>query len=256
MAAAGDREKATRKIQEEEEKIARHEGLIAARKEVLLVTLRDMGIDVGEAEIDSLIYSITGDDDVQLFSVYDNIKIITERLRDATQASGESLELARRYFAMHTLLLRTLLVLQNEYVQRIDEDYIPQLEAIVAENNEIIREADALIRELSGADRQQIESNKRSAGLTRETAQLYIDYLIRNKSRVSQSIEQVGQKQQVALHTYRTVSAAYDLVSLMNESEQFFRSLNDLQIPDLLVFENNEVREKFKELTEKMTLGS
>lgn len=256
MAAAGDREKATRKIQEEEEKIARHEGLIAARKEVLLVTLRDMGIDVGEAEIDSLIYSITGDDDVQLFSVYDNIKIITERLRDATQASGESLELARRYFAMHTLLLRTLLVLQNEYVQRIDEDYIPQLEAIVAENNEIIREADTLMRELSGADRQQIESNKRSAGLTRETAQLYIDYLIRNKSRVSQSIEQVGQKQQVALHTYRTVSAAYDLVSLMNESEQFFRSLNDLQIPDLLVFENNEVREKFKELTEKMTLGS
>jgi len=54
------------------------------------------------------------------------------------------------------------------------------------------------------------------------------------------------------VHAYLTVATAYELVSLMNESEQFYQSLGGLQMAELLVFRNSEVRMNFRELTERM----
>jgi len=255
MAAPERQKEINQSLAREQKKLEETEQRISAGKAALIEAFRKEGIELGEAEVDALVYSITGDDDIQLFTVYDNIRKITEKLRSATVSSGESLEVSRRYFGMHVLLLRAMLVLQTGYVDRIEERYIPRLQGIVAENETLIRDADALARRTAAEDRRQVEANRKAAELTKDTALLYIRYLEKNQERVRESIRQVETKHEVALHTYRTVSAAYDLVALMNESDKFFSSLGSLQVPNLLVFENSEVREKFRELSERMARG-
>jgi hypothetical protein len=252
MASEDKRKDLSGKLSKEEQRLKEIEREIEVRKSKLGSAFREKGIALGQAEIDTLIYSITGDDDIQLFTVYENIRTITEKLRAATVESGESLEISRRYFGMHVLLLRSLQLLQSEYLRRIEEEYMGQLEAIISENRQLIKEADGLIQRTADADREQVEANKRAALLTQETSELYVQYLKSNRDRVQQSLKEVEQKQEVALHTYRTVTAASSLVSLMNESEQFLESLSGLQVPELLVFKNSEVRMKFRELTERM----
>lgn len=252
MASLEKQDEFQKKLDKKAQRLNEIEADIAEQKALLLEAFSAHGVNLEKGEIDTLIYSITGDDDVQLFTVYDNIRTITEKLRAATLQAGESLEISRRYFGMHVLLLRSLLLLQSEYIRRIDEDYSHRLNAIIAENGVLIKEADALIKRSSGGDREQVEANKRAALLTLETAQLYLEYLRSNRDRVTQSVAEVEKKHEIAVHTYRTVAAAYELVSLMNESEQFFQSLGGLQVPELLVFRNSEVRMKFRELTERM----
>jgi len=101
--------------------------------------------------------------------------------------------------------MRSLLLLQSEYIRRIDEDYAQRLNAIIAENGVLIKEADELFKRTSGADREQVEANKKAALLTLETAQLYLEYLGSNRDRVSQSVAEVEKKHKIAVHTYRTL---------------------------------------------------
>jgi predicted nuclease with TOPRIM domain len=253
MEGADKARKVREKISQLEGRLERMEAEIEASKTQLITEFRRLGVDLDPDEIDALVYSVTGDDDVQLFTVYENVRTITGKLRQAVAQSGESLDLSRRYFGMHVLLLRTLLTLQQEYILRIDDRYLPRLQEIIAENRDIIAEATRLRQEFEDqAARQQVDANRKAAQLTEKTARLYIQYLKDNRERVARSIDRVEEKEKVAYHTYRTVSAAVELVSLMNESDRFFTSLSELQIPELVVFENNDVRMKFRELTQRM----
>ena len=102
------------------ENISAQEQAIAELKIRLKEQFSKQGIILDSEQLDTLIYSVTGDDDIEIISVYNNIKTITAKLRDLTAESGENIETAKRYYGMHALLLKILINLQQSYVERCE----------------------------------------------------------------------------------------------------------------------------------------
>lgn len=229
-----------------------NEDRITALKTRFLEKIESIGITLTEDQIDTLIYSVTGDDDVEMIAVFDNIKILTQKLRELTRESRENIETARRYYGMHVVLLKTLLYLHGVYIQRIDEDHLPALKAIAGENRELMAQTEDLLKDAAPHHRDQYAANLDAQRLTDETAALYIRYLQRNRERVAASMAKIRKEYEVAENTYHTVSTAYALIAVMRSADRFFNALSALQTPDLLTFDNREMREEFRKLTSKM----
>ena len=114
-------------IIERKNQIKENEKKIYELKQQLIDSLRNVGINTTQDEIDTLIYSITGDDDVELIAVFNNIKTITIKLKDLTIESGENIQTAKRYYGIHLILLKVLLRLQAHYLDNVQNNYIPKL---------------------------------------------------------------------------------------------------------------------------------
>ncbi len=241
------------KIADYEEAIRENEARIETLKQRFLEKVADIGITLTEDQIDTLIYSVTGDDDVEMIAVFDNVKILTEKLREMTRESRENIETARRYYGMHVVLLKALLHLQEAYIRRIDENHLPALEAIAEENRALMQQTESLLEDASPQHEGQYVANLEAQRLTEKTAALYMRYLRRNRERVTTSRSKIQREYQVAENTYSTVSTAYALIAVMRSADRFFNALSGLQTPDLLTFENREMREEFRKLTSKMT---
>ncbi len=234
------------------EKVAENKEKIETLKFELLQEIRATGLDLTPDQIDTLIYSATGDDDVELISVFNNVKAITVKLQDLTDESGEDIETARKYYGMYTVLLRILIALQEAYLSKIDNHYLPALDDLVGANQALTQKTRSLMAQSDSKHKAMYVSNLKAQALTAKTARLYRKCLLRNKTRVNDSVKRTRQEYQVAENTYSTVSTAYSLVTMIRESEKMFAALSDLQVPDLLTFENNEMKLEFHKITARM----
>ncbi len=239
-------------IEEIREAIAENKRNIEQLKAALLKKINAIGIELDAEQMDTLIFSVTGDDDIEIISVFNNIKIITQKLKDLSVSSGEQIETARRYYGMHTVLLKILLYLQGRYVEKVDREYVPMLAGIEEENRQLMQQTQSLLQGSQSAHRNLYEANLDAQRLTDRTVTLYRRYLENNKKRMIRSKDQIVREYQIAENTYQTVSTAHNLIALMRDADTLFNSLNELQIPDLIRFDNSEMKEEFKKLSSKM----
>ena len=239
-------------IEEIREAIAENKRNIEQLKAALLKKINAIGIDLDAEQMDTLIFSVTGDDDIEIISVFNNIKIITQKLKDLSVSSGEQIETARRYYGMHTVLLKILLYLQGRYVEKVDREYVPMLAGIEEENRQLMQQTQSLLQGSQSAHRNLYQANLDAQRLTDRTVTLYRRYLENNKRRMTRSKDQIVQEYRIAENTYQTVSTAHNLIALMRDADTLFNSLNELQIPDLIRFDNSEMKEEFKKLSSKM----
>jgi hypothetical protein len=240
------------KIISYKENISAKEQTIAELKIRLQEQFSKQGIDLDSEQLDTLIYSVTGDDDIEIISVYNNIKAITAKLRDLTAESGENIETAKRYYGMHALLLKILINLQQSYVDRVDGQYMPELSAIEKNNQQLIQKTRSLLSTSEPQHKKIYQANLDAQQITDRTVLLYRQYLNKNKTRMNRSRTKIFKEYQAAENTYMTVSTAYTLIAMMRDADNLFNSINELQIPDLLTFDNKAMKAEFKKLSGRM----
>ena len=240
------------KIAAFQKKIFQKEQTIEELKTRLHEQFSKQGIMLDNEQLDTLIYSVTGDDDIEIISVYNNIKAITTKLRDLTAESGEDIESARRYYGMHALLLKILLNLQQGYVDRVDSQYIPELNAIEKDNRRLMEKTRSLLSSSGPSHKKIYQANLNAQELTDRTVKLYRQYLDKNKTRMSRSREKIFREYQAAENTYMTVSTAYTLVAMMRDADNLYDSIHTLQVPDLLTFDNKAMKAEFKKLSGRL----
>jgi len=236
-------------IESYEKKIVKKENEIEGLKIDFQEKIRRIGIDLDSDQVDMLVYSVTGDDDVKIISVFNNVKIITNKLKELSVTSNENIESARRYYGMHTVLLKVLLHLQESYNNKVEDEYLPKLDKISRDNKKLTQETKRLLKDSDKQYRSLYKSNLEAQELTEKTISFYKKHLIKNAKRMTKSRNKSEKEYRIAENTYNTVSTAYSLITLMRNTDKFFNSLNDLQIPNLLKFENNEMKEEFKKLS-------
>jgi hypothetical protein len=234
------------------EKIEENRTRIQRLKARLYRKLQETGLNLDPAQIDTLVLSVTGDDDLELISVFGNIKAITEKLAQMTRESGENIETARKYYGMYAVLLRILIRLQQAYIDRVDDQYLPALAEVIENNQALMDKTRRLLAEADPEHKTMFRSNLDAQNLTDETARLYRRFLVRSQRRVAASLDQTLKEYQVAENTYQTVSTAYSLAAMIRDSEQMFTALAGLQVPDLLTFENQDMRREFEKLTSRL----
>ncbi len=246
-------------VSDYEDKIAIYSKNITAKEkalEELKTRLQEQfskqGIALDSEQLDTLIYSVTGDDDIEIISVYNNIKAITAKLRELTTESGEDIEAARRYYGMHAMLLKILINLQQSYVDRVDDQYMPELSTIEKVNQLLIKKTRSLLSTSESQHKKIYQANLDAQQITDRTVLLYRQYLEKNKNRMIRSRKKIFKEYQAAENTYMTVSTAYTLIAMMRDADNLFNSINELQIPDLLTFDNKALKAEFKKLSGRM----
>ena len=220
----------------------------------LAEALRDLGLDLDRQQIDVLLSSVTGDDMLRNTVVFANVKVVVEKLAALAGNDQNDLEINRRYTGMYLVLNDLLIHTQEELVRRIDTEYKPRLDGIVAEAEKLRNEAQkkSLQKTYSDDQRAAFTRNAESNALTIRVGQLYEKLLASQRRDILENLKDLKRSRDVAENTYRTVRSSGDLKNLIHSGLSLFDSINALSMPQLQPFENDAMRLEFEEINRRM----
>jgi hypothetical protein len=241
------------KIKQLHERIDQWEKLILQRKADFAQELSKTGLFLTQAQLDSLLSSVVGDNLIQSSTVYENAKQITQQLMTLTVNSGEDVEISKRYYGLYTVLLKTLLHLQQTFISQIDDKYLPHLEKIVLTVQILSADSHRLLNSETDENRRRhLQANLDAQDLTLKAALLYKQHLTGYRSKIAAVRDKTAIDLQIAENTYKTVKVSGELLNLLRTSQKSFNLLLNLQTPELLIFENLQMKQEFAQLSEKL----
>jgi hypothetical protein len=216
-------------------------------------SLQTIGIQLTSEQLDVLFASVVGDDIIQASLVYENVKLVNEQLMKLTVSSNEDFNISKRYYGMYVVLLKILFHMQDSFVNDIDNKYIPKITEIEAnvQNIKIITQ-NLLRKEDSAKRREHLLANMEAQKLTLKTADLYKQHLNKQRQKMWVARNKTLADLQVAENTFATVTVSSELVNLLRTSQKAFELLQSMQTPDLLIFENLQMKQEFAVLTKKL----
>ncbi|MEC9031552.1 MAG: hypothetical protein VYB15_06715 [Planctomycetota bacterium] len=238
-------------IAAEEGEIKASEKIVDDLKDGIVKLLKELHLDIDRDGLESLLSSVSGDDFVSMIALFDNIRQLTGQLQDLTEQSGEALDIAKRYYGMHVVLVKIMDRMQHRFITEIDQEHIPRLQGYTKDAEGNIRQALELIRK-EGGDENILRSNIESNELTMRAAKLYTEYLLQNADLIRAENKQIKKNLSTALNTYKTVKLSSDVSRLMKTGRQNFEALMKLQIPPLREFRNEMLRKEYQRMTTEL----
>ena len=238
-------------IAAEEGEIEASEEIVDGLKDGIVKLLKELHLDIDREGLESLLSSVSGDDFVSMIALFDNIRQLTGQLQALTEQSGEALDIAKRYYGMHVVLVKIMDRMQIRFITEIDQEHIPRLQGYTKEAGGNIRQALELIRK-EGGDESILRSNIESNELTMRAAKLYTEYLLQNADLIRAENKQIKKNLSTALNTYKTVKLSSDVSRLMKTGRQNFEALMKLQIPPLREFRNEMLRKEYQRMTTEL----
>ncbi|MBS0240817.1 MAG: hypothetical protein JSS20_01485 [Proteobacteria bacterium] len=241
-------------IDDTKQRIEQNKGEINKAKTEVRDGLVKSGVQLTPQQIDLLLDGVLSGDLVRLVAVFNSAKVIDAQLGTLLGQSGENIGAARRYFAMHAALFAMIVHAQDQIVGKIDQQYLPKLDAIgkdIAATRQ--RTAELLRAENRPDQKRALESNRESQRLADEAAKGYRKYLIQQREQVAKARRRAAHDLKIADNTYETVEASFQLRELMKDSANSFEALQKLEAPTFdQIFRNEELRREFENLTRKL----
>jgi hypothetical protein len=216
-------------------------------------SLQKIGIQLTSEQLDVLFASVVGDDIIQASLVYENVKLVNQQLMELTASSGEDFTISKRYYGMYVVLLKILFHMQDSFVTDIDNKYIPKIAEIEVDVQKIKIATQNLLRKNgSTKHKEHLLANLEAQKLTLKTADLYKQHLASQRKKMLVARDKTLADLLVAENTFATVTVSSELVSLLRTSQKAFELLQNMQTPDLLIFENLQMKQEFAILTQKL----
>lgn len=242
-------------IKDAEARIEKNRAEIASAKTEIRSALVASGIKLDGDQIDMLLESVLSGDLVRLVAAFNAAKLIDAQLSDRLSASGDNMKAARKYFAMHAALFAMLVHAQQATIDKIDKNYVPKLDAILADIKAARQKTDALLRE--GGNRpdqvRALEANRDSQKVAEEAARGYRKYLQQQREQLARARSRATHDLRIADNTFETVEASFQLRTLMRDSAASFEAIQKLEAPTFdQIFKNEELRKEFENLTRKL----
>src|SRR5262249_40383936 len=162
-------------------------------------------------------------------AIFNSARLIDGQLARMMSASGENINSARKYFAMHAALFAMLVHAQDTLIAKIDANYLPKLEAIQRDITTARRKTSELLGADNRADqRRALEANKQSQQLAEDAAKAYRRYLAQQRDQVAAARRRALHDLRIADNTFETVEASFQLRNLMRESAASFEAIQKL----------------------------
>jgi hypothetical protein len=245
-------------VEDTKKRIEANKGEIAAAKSEIHTALANSGIQLAPEQIDLLLDGVLSGDLVRLVAVFNSAKLIDGQLAKLMTQSGENMNAARKYFAMHAALFAMLVHAQDSMIAKIDKQYLPKLDAIAKDVVAARLKTNDLLKAENRPDqRRALEANRDSQRLAEEAAKGYRRYLLQQREQVAKARSRATHDLRIADNTYETVEASFQLRSLMRDSATSFEALQKLEAPTFeQIFRNEELRREFENLTRKLDAPS
>jgi hypothetical protein len=241
-------------IEENNKRIAANRAEIKKEKGEIAAALKAAGVELQPEQVDLLLDSVLSGDLIRLVAVFNAAKMIDGQLAKLIGSTGDNMGAARRYFAMHAALFAMLVQAQDATITKIDKQYLPKLEAIIADINAARSRTSELLKAENRPDQQRsLASNRESQKIASDAAQSYRRYLQQQREQIAKARLKASHDLKIADNTYETVEASVQLRDLMRESSSSFEAIQRLESPSLdQIFKNEELRKEFEDLTRKL----
>ena len=241
------------KIEETKNENGILENEIRIIKEDLEKNFEEIGVNLSAAQIDVLLTRVDGDDIIQISLVMETLKHITKQILVLMKASKEELTQAKKYYGMHQVLLELVVYIQQKYIDKCNNVYLPKIDKMISDSAEMMVNTNRLKAQEEDARRRSIYNNNLDARmLTNKAAKLYKNDIISSRNNMMQAQKISKENLKLSKNTYATVMLSADLFDLINESQSMFEEVSKIQVPNLVPFENIQLEQKYKELTEKL----
>ena len=242
------------KIDKANKTISVLETKIQISKESLMYNLSTAGVTFTSEQLDMLITRVDVDDIIQLTLVYNNLKIVTEQLGKLMEATKDDIKATKKYYAMYVILSEMIVYTQKQYLNKMDNIYLPKISKIVNDAEAIQTKTKMLINSTKDAKSKKIlDSNYKSQVLSAKTASLYRKQLNQQQSKIKNALNQSTHDLQIALNTFKTVQITFTLLEVIKESRESFNSLLNIQLPELIPFENKEMALEYEKITKEIS---
>ena len=134
----------------------------------------------------------------------------------------------------------------------IDQIYLPGVNKIRIDALELKEKTQSQLANATSAHIGGYESNLESQDYTIQVTKDYEAILIENKNKIAQARDLVRQLIELAENTLSTVRVSSDLETLIQRSETLIDQVITLQAPDLVPFENLELKKVFENVTSRI----
>jgi hypothetical protein len=246
------RDKTARLIEAENQAIQKDDAQVNELAAAFSTELRDAGVDLSPAQLGSLLNVTSGDDLSEIAELFASLRTISDALEQSTVSSSEDIDIAKRYYEIYAVLLDTALYAEVRFIHKVDELWIPRIDAVTVETRKLGAETDRLLATTSNANRSVLAANKRAQGMTLQTADLYRHYLLEQRHDALSIARKLQEQRNVALNTYKTVAQSIDLVRLVRTSNGEFQQLLQVEIPPLQPFESEQMKLEFEKLSNQI----
>jgi hypothetical protein len=241
-------------IEDTKKRIEANRDEIKIAKGEVTSALSKSGIQLAPEQVDLLMDGVLSGDLMRLVAVFNAAKLIDQQLARLMAQSGENVDAARKYFAMHAALFAMLVHSQDSLVTKIDKSYLPKLDAIAKDVAAARAKTAELLRAENRPDQKRVlEANRDNQKLAEDAAKGYRRYLQQQRDQIARARTKAAHDLRIADNTFETVEASYQLRNLMRDSTQSFEAIQRLEAPTFdQIFKNEELRREFDNLTRKL----
>ncbi len=222
-------------------------------KQTLKQKFKKIGVKLNAKQIDVLLSRVDGDDIIQMSVVVNLLQQITKQILALMKDSKEDLTQAKRYYGMHLVSVALIVNIQQKYVDKVNKVYLPKLDALTKKATSLIAKTESSIDSENDSNRRAIyQSNLKAQQMTYNVAQMYRKNLTESKNRVLEAMSISKKNLNLAENTYNTVALSKGIYDLITESQLMFKKISQIQMPEIVPFENMQVEKKYKELTKQI----
>lgn len=230
-----------------------YENEIRMAKDELKKNFLSIGVALSSSQIEVLLTRIDGEDIIQISLMMDILKEISNQIINLMKQSSQEILYAKKYYGMHLVSLKLVVYIQQKYIDKVKNSYIPKIEVLITTAQNMIVETKKLKAKEENYRRVSIYAkNLQTQKLALKASTRYKNDLLISLN--SMLVAQRKSKEELVLseNTYKTVTLSSELYSLMLESQENFTLVSKIQMPYIVPFENREMLLKYKELTNQM----
>ncbi len=222
--------------------LAKRQEIVETRKQMIDVLLASNSLtnkDNIERQVDALLYTVTGDNDIQLISAYENLKKLTQSLEELIDKSPT--DAARKnYFGQYALLVRALIAFHQDYLNKVTF-WNSRLIAVKVSSEKLIQDARRTLRSITGSNevnqRQTLQLNANIRMNERVIALVgrYQNYLKQSEERVKRGLGPLYTRYEVAELTYNTFQNIIEAGSIIQEIRETSGAFLSLELPEMAI---------------------
>jgi predicted ester cyclase len=233
--------------------LSKSETLINELEFDLKKKMNTLGIEVTREQVRVMTTRVDGDELARSFAIFDVTRQISNTLGKLVQKNSFSAQTTVKYYGTYVILSEILGYSQREYIRKIEDVYLPAIATIEDDIENAISFAQDSISDTSSQRNQQIlKNNIRSNEFSLEVVRSYRSILEKQIKSLEDALEKTHEQIMVAYSTYDTATNSANLVNLISETQDSFDRIMNMQIPDIIPFENTELELKFQEISDQI----
>ncbi len=244
-----------KKIKDARDQIKIYENDIVEIQTKLKNNFKDIGVNLQPKQIDVLLKRVDGDDILQMSLVLELLQDITKQVLKLVNASKEGLSEAKQFYGMNLITFEIIVYIQQKFIEKVDNIYIPKIDKLLSKAEVSIEHSKGKIQ--SATEKVIIngyKNNLKNKKFNLEVITKYRQKLIEGKKLVADAQQKAIKRLNLAKDTYFTVSMSFDIQGIKDESQKDMQAINDIQMPEIVPFENTKIKNEYEKITKSIML--